>query len=147
MPFGMAKAKHEFVASQEALNGPEITLFVVDHTGKDKQFKDKQFTLTYVVTHIYVHICICMTSDCDCPLSLSLTNLVCRTPMAGANGYVSRYPHTSLQGYALELHQAGLYVRQKLRYTHTYTHTHTSEHISNYIFIFICMYVCVRVYI
>ena len=53
MPFGMAKAKHEFVASQEALNGPEITLFVVDHTGKDKQFKDKQFT-SHVRSHAYI---------------------------------------------------------------------------------------------
>jgi hypothetical protein len=31
----MAKTKHEFIAAQDALIGPEITLFVVDHTGKD----------------------------------------------------------------------------------------------------------------
>jgi hypothetical protein len=45
----MAKAKHEFVASQEALNGPEITLLVVDHTGKDKQF----------TSHVRIHAYLC----------------------------------------------------------------------------------------
>jgi hypothetical protein len=52
----MAKAKHEFVASQEALNGPEITLLVVDHTGKDKQFTSHVRIHAYLCTYTQMHM-------------------------------------------------------------------------------------------